>query len=151
MLKFLCECRFLSPLGLYQGVWFLESKFSFVRNCYLCACSVVQLCPTPCDPMDCSPPVHGIFQARILEWGAIFYSRGSSQPRDQAYVSCVSYTGRQILYHSATWEVLLHCHPKWLYHCALPPGMIDPVVPKLYQRLTLLVFGISAIPIDVQW
>ena len=38
---------------------------------------VAQLCPTPSDPMDCSPPgptVHGIFQARILEWGAIAFS-----------------------------------------------------------------------------
>ena len=40
---------------------------------------------TPCNPMDCSPPgssVHGIFQARILEWVATSFSRGSSQPRD---------------------------------------------------------------------
>ena len=40
---------------------------------------------TPCDLMDCSPPgssVYGIFQARILEWVAISFSRGSSQPRD---------------------------------------------------------------------
>ena len=39
---------------------------------------VVQPCPTPSDPMDCSPPgssVHGIFQARVLEWGAIAFSR----------------------------------------------------------------------------
>ena len=44
-------------------------------------CSVVQSCPTLCDPMDCSPPgfsVHGIFQARILEQVAVSYSRGSS-------------------------------------------------------------------------
>ena len=44
-----------------------------------------------CDPMDCSPPgssVHSIFQARILEWVAISFSRGSSQPRDQTQVSC---------------------------------------------------------------
>ena len=40
--------------------------------------SVAQLCPTLCDPMDCSPPgssVHGIFQARILEWIAISYTK----------------------------------------------------------------------------
>ena len=46
---------------------------------------VAQSCPTLCDPMDCSPPgssVHGIFQARILEWVAISFSRGSSPPRD---------------------------------------------------------------------
>ena len=47
---------------------------------------------TLCDPMDCSPPgysVHGIFQARILEWVAISFSRGSSRPRDQTCMSCV--------------------------------------------------------------
>ena len=46
---------------------------------------VTQLCLTLCDPMDCSPPgssVHGIFQARILEWVTISFHRGSSQPRD---------------------------------------------------------------------
>ena len=44
-------------------------------------CLVAQLCPTLCDPMDCSPPgsfVHGIVQAKILEWVAISYPRGSS-------------------------------------------------------------------------
>ena len=53
-------------------------------------CSVVQSCPTLCDPMDWSPSgcsVHGISQARILEWVTITSSRGSSRRRDQAYVS----------------------------------------------------------------
>ena len=48
--------------------------------------------------------VHGILQARILKWVAISYSRGSSQPRDETYVSRVSCVGRQVLYHCATWE-----------------------------------------------
>ena len=46
---------------------------------------VTQLCSTLCNPMDCSPPgssVHGILQARILEWVAILLCMGSSQPRD---------------------------------------------------------------------
>ena len=46
---------------------------------------VAQSCPTLCDPMDCSLPgssVHGIFKVRVLEWGAVSFSRGSSQPRD---------------------------------------------------------------------
>ena len=54
---------------------------------------VTQLCPTLCDPMDCSPPgssVHGIFQARILEQVAIPFSRGSSQPRDQTQVCSIA-------------------------------------------------------------
>ena len=53
---------------------------------------VAQSCPTPCDPLGCSLPgssVHGIFQAIILEWIAISFSRGSSQPRDQTRVSLV--------------------------------------------------------------
>ena len=50
-----------------------------------------QSCPTLCHPVDCSPPgssVHVIFQARVLEWAAILFSRGSSQPRDWTWVSC---------------------------------------------------------------
>ena len=46
-----------------------------------------------CDPMDCSPPgssVHGMLQARIQEWVAIPFSRGSSQPRDRSKVSCTA-------------------------------------------------------------
>ena len=51
--------------------------------------------------------VHGISPARILEWVAICYSRGSSWPRGQTQVSCISCIGRQILYHWAIWEALL--------------------------------------------
>ena len=61
----------------------------FYWNCVL----VAQSCPILCDPMDCSPPdfsVHGILQARILEWVAIPFSRGSSQPRDRTRVSCIA-------------------------------------------------------------
>ena len=53
---------------------------------------VAQSCLTLCNPMDCSLPgssVHGIFQAIVLEWIAISFSRGSSQPRDQTWVSRV--------------------------------------------------------------
>ena len=61
-------------------------------------CSVAQSCPILCNPMHCSPPgssVRGISQARVLEWVAISFSRGSSCPRDRTHVSCVSYiTGR---------------------------------------------------------
>ena len=55
----------------------------------------------------CSSPgssVHGIHQAKTLEWVAISFSRGSSLSRDRTCVSCVSCTGRQILYHCTTWE-----------------------------------------------
>ena len=58
---------------------------------------VTKFCPTLCDPRDCSPPgfsVHEVSQARILEWVAISFFRGSSQSKDQTHISC---TDRWIL------------------------------------------------------
>ena len=55
-----------------------------ISNLSYAVCLAAQSSPTLCDPMDCSPPgssVHGILQARILEWVAIPSSRGSPQPR----------------------------------------------------------------------
>ena len=60
---------------------------------------VVQSYLTLCNPMDYSPlgsSVHGILQPRILEWAAIPFSRGSSQPRDGTHASCI---GEWVLYH----------------------------------------------------
>lgn len=60
---------------------------------------VTQLCLTLRDPMDCNltvSSIHGIFQARLLEWVAIS-SKESSQPRDWTHVSCIPCIGRQIL------------------------------------------------------
>ena len=54
---------------------------------------VAKLCPTLVTPWDCNTPgssVHGIIQARILEWVAIPFSRGSSWPRDRTHVSCIT-------------------------------------------------------------
>ena len=53
---------------------------------------VAQLCPTLCNPVDHSLPgfsVHGILQARILEWVTVSFSRGSSRPRDRSWVSSI--------------------------------------------------------------
>ena len=65
--------------------WFLQIKKS--------ESEVAQPCLTLCDPMDCSLPgssIHEIFQARVLEWVAISFSRGSSRPRDRTQVSCIA-------------------------------------------------------------
>ena len=62
--------------------------------------SCVQLFETPWSS------VHGIFQARILDWFGISFSRISSRPKDQTCVSCISCIGRQLLYHCATWGAL---------------------------------------------
>ena len=74
-------------------------------------CLVAKLCRTLLWPTDCSRPgssIHGILQARILEWVTISFSRGSSWPRDWTHIS---YIGRRILYHWATrkvhWEGML--------------------------------------------
>ena len=69
---------------------------------------VAMLCLTLCNPMDCTPPassVHGIFQARILEWVAISFSRVSSPLRDLTWVSCIA---GGFFTNWATTEALLH-------------------------------------------
>ena len=77
-----------------QGV--REEKEEGQRLCAKIVCVrvlVTQSCPTLCDPMDCSPPgssVHGILQARILEWVAIPSSRVSPWPRDGTQVSRIA-------------------------------------------------------------
>ena len=68
---------------LYHNIVTLKEKES----------EVTQLCLTLCDPMDCSllgSSIYGIFQAWVLEWGAISFSRGSSQPRDRTRVSHIA-------------------------------------------------------------
>ena len=75
-----------------EGVEILGGRNSLYHEMYMRA-KLLQLCPTFCDLMDCSPPsfsVHGILQARILEWVVMPFSRGSSQPRDQTCVFHVS-------------------------------------------------------------
>ena len=70
-----------------------------VIGIYVLSCAKsLQLCLILCDSVDCSPPgsaVHGVLQARILEWGAVSFSRGSSQARNGTQVSCI---GRQIVF-----------------------------------------------------
>ena len=78
-----------------------EKQSSFICAC-VCVC--VCVCAQPLSrvwlfssPVDCSLPgpfAHGIFQARLLEWGAISYSNRSSQPKDRTHISWVSCIGR---------------------------------------------------------
>ena len=78
-------------------VFFFQIRYLEVCACVQSHFSRVRLC----NFVDCSLPsssVHGILQARILEWVAMPSSRGSSQPRDQTHVSYISYIGRQVLY-----------------------------------------------------
>ena len=105
MNKYSCKWRLIcSDLS-------LEANAVTYRGMHIvvCVCVCVCVCAHSVVP-DCSLPassVHGISQARILEWVAISFSRGSSQPRDPSCVSCI---GRRLLYHQATWEArsILH-------------------------------------------
>ena len=114
-----------SPLGF---AWQLSSFHIIVLLCIYTELfrtmesEVTQLRPSLCDPMDCSLSgfsVQGIFQARVLEWVAISFSRGSSQPTDRIQVSCIA--GRRFnlfLYHWP-WGKLLFRYFKHASLCHL--------------------------------
>ena len=111
LLSALLACPFPDPLtkgnGFYGGFTYVLPPFAELstssapslgymrqrRKSGECTASeVAQLCPTLCDPMDCSLPgssVRGVFQARILEWVSISFSRRSSHPRVRTQVSCI--------------------------------------------------------------
>ena len=86
---------------------------------------VSQSCPTLCDPMDCSLPgssIHGIFQARILEWVTISFSRRSSQLRDWTWVChivgrCFTFWATREAEQTAIWPSKSHC---WAYTSRKP-------------------------------
>ena len=78
-----------NKVGRREKKSFLKKKNKVER--FACVCSVAQSCPTLCGAMHYSQlgfSVHGVFQARILDWVAISYCKGSSQPRDR---TCISY------------------------------------------------------------
>ena len=93
-------------------------SYSFLPVVYPQVCSLclhlrcvhaksLQLCLTLCDPIDCGLPgssVHGILQARVLEWIDMPSSRGSSQPRDQTHIGYVSSIVGWFFTTSTTWE-----------------------------------------------
>ena len=111
-LPWLCpHCSGWLQLAFYMILWYSENQhnkyfdpcFSFEylqESCVLCqhtwnyvpVLNFAQSCLILCNPMDHSPPsssVHRTFQARILQWVAISFSREYSQPRDQTWVSCI--------------------------------------------------------------
>ena len=88
----------------YEEGWVSKDWcFQIVVDTLLCVrAKSFQSCPTLCDPVDCGLPgssVHGILQARTMDWVAISSTRGSSQSRYWTCISNVSCIGRQVLYH----------------------------------------------------
>ena len=86
----LADCSPWGRKSLTQLSHWTITSFLLGPTSLVCVCA--RSCLTLCDPMNCSQPgssVHGILQARILEWVAIPFSRGFSQPRDQTCFSCI--------------------------------------------------------------
>ena len=115
----------------------MAAPFYIPTNCLQCACVLTLLCPTLYNPMDCSLPgssVHGILSARILEWGAMSSSRGSSQPRDPTQVSHItgwfstSWATREALQDLCRYQNL------WILKSFIENGVINTVCP-LYPRM----------------
>ena len=102
------------PQSSWEILTFLNSAMRYKEES-----EVVQAFLTLCNPMDCSLPdfsVHGIFQARILEWVTIFFSRRTSQPRDRTHTFCASCINKQILHHWATtWLIRVYSLPINMY------------------------------------
>ena len=102
----MCSMEEVSLISRFQCIFFLKVKKVFVA----------QLCPILCDPINCSPPgssVHGILQARILEWVAIPFSRGSFRPRDQTLVSHIAGRFFTIWATREVPRVLIACKKTW--------------------------------------
>ena len=103
----------------------------YPNSCMLC--SVLQLCPTLCDSVDCSPPgfcVRGILQTRVLERVAMPSSSGCSLFRGWTCVSCI---GRWVLYHWTIWDSgrgqkycsQIICHNFWMLHIHFRLAVVD--------------------------
>ena len=103
---------------------------------------VTQSCPTLCHPLDCSPPgssIHEVFQARILEWVAISYSRGSFQPRDRTCIPCIAgefFTAEPPGKPFNKNELLLLLFSCWVVSNSLQPGELQHTrLPAIHHLL----------------
>ena len=122
----------------------IPKKYTSWLKWILCA-QLLQSHMTLCNPMDCRSPgssVHGILQARILEWVAMPSSRRSSLPRDRTRVSSISCLSRQILYHCTTWEdhtyLCIHIHRLFSFFSIISNYKRFNMVPCVYNQSLLL-------------
>ena len=124
---------------------------------------VTQSCLTLCDPMDCSLPgssIRGIFQARILEWTAVSFSRRFSRPRDWTQVShtvgrhFTVWATREVQVYIELWKSLEISYKVTLPFCILSSNVWVSVAPHPYHviwnwQLFLLLFYILVILIGI--
>ena len=133
--------RFSSHIGCYlvlsrvpYAVWWRsEVKWN----------EVVQSCLTLCNPMDCSLPgssLHGILQARVLEWVTSSFSRGSSWPRDRTWVSPIPGRHFNLWVTREAWSLLVTYLYRLLYMCQSQSSELS--FPS-YPLLTISFFSVS--------
>ena len=118
------ESRVMFSVVVFTAKRWKQPKFpsidEWINKTWWVHAKSLQSCPTQCNPLDCSPPgssVHGILQARILEWVAMPSSRGSSRPRDRTRESPVaptlqadslllSHWGRPKMWYRMQWNII---------------------------------------------
>ena len=119
---------------LFQLVLWKYRSCHFCICIYICAmlCLVAQLCPTLCNPMDCSPPgscVHGDSSCKNMGVGSMLSSRESSQPRDWTQVSCIA---GGILYHLSHQGCIMYL-------------FLETHLYKFYHRLSIVTKTVSTL------
>ena len=144
--------QWLHPLlwATVSNAWDSRPPFSPTSRLDLLGYVLARPCLTLCDPMGSSPPgssVHGNFQARILEWVAIFSCRGSSPPRDLTHISCISSIGGGFFITEPLGSRLISAYinckaflsddpqtPQLLFYC---PGLVNVFVTTKKQNYTI--------------
>ena len=105
--------------------------------------------------MDCSLPgstVHGIFQARILEWVATSYSRESSGPRDQTHIPCIRRRSLELYHRGAGDLVVKSCSPLATPDCSLPGSTVHGILQgRILQRVAIFFSKGSSRPRNQTW
>ena len=106
------------------------------------SCSVMS---TSLQPMDYSPPgpsAHGIFQARILKWAAISFSKGSSWPRVQAWISCTA--GRFTIWATSVWDTEPSVYWCLINFCCLTQVGNNPAEEYIFPKSLAELFGFGS-------
>ena len=122
-----------------SSIWAWRIKDDIIWQCMRVLCAkLFQLCPTICNHMECSLPgssIHGILQARILEWDAISFSRGYSSPRDLSCICCIlalqanssplwlpgkpcGFSSSSAFNHCTTWEAVISLNYQIFWSCS---------------------------------
>ena len=113
----------------------------FISSVYwhsCCCCLVTKLCLTLCNPMDYSPlgsSVHDILQARILEWVAISFSKGSCWPRDRIHIACIAGRFLPLSHQGSPILTLPSKEKKWMFRLSVILFYLF-----IYFRLSVILF-----------